>query len=217
MTETSEVRIDKWLWAARFFKTRGLASEAVSGGKVHVNGQRCKPGKDVKIGDVITVSKDQYTWEIQVTDLNKQRRPAKEAASLYSEDEASSSKRQQQIEVHNSSRPRCTPQSGNANPTRNNVARFTVSSRMHSEFAVISAKQNDSHGIRFTLSFHHTHNLYGPGVKRIKAHFVSYDRMNNVDTPCFSHEYRLACLGVAARLRHLRQIAVDYPKTETSR
>lgn len=99
MTETDDVRIDKWLWAARFFKNRNLAAEAVSGGKVHVNGQRCKPGKDVKIGDVITVSKDQYTWEIRVTDLNKQRRPAKEAALLYSEDEASIDKRRQQVEL----------------------------------------------------------------------------------------------------------------------
>ena len=100
MTETNDVRIDKWLWAARFFKTRGLAAEAVNGGKVHVNGQRCKPGKDVNIGDVITVSKDQYTWEIRVTDLNKQRRPAKEAVMLYSEDQASIEKRQKQVELH---------------------------------------------------------------------------------------------------------------------
>ena len=100
MTETDDVRIDKWLWAARFFKTRQLAAEAVSGGKVHVNGQRCKPGKDVKIGDVITVSKDQYTWEILVPDLNKQRRPAKEAALLYTEDEASAEKRHKQIELN---------------------------------------------------------------------------------------------------------------------
>lgn len=100
MTETDDVRIDKWLWAARFFKTRMLASEAVSGGKVHVNGQRCKPGKDVKVGDVITITKDQYTWEICVTDLNKQRRPASEASRLYSEDEASIVKRQRQVELH---------------------------------------------------------------------------------------------------------------------
>ena len=98
MTETGDVRIDKWLWAARFYKTRQLAAEAVSGGKVHVNGQRCKPGRDVKIGDVLTVSKDQYTWEIRVTDLNKQRRPAKEAALLYSEDDASIAKRQKQLD-----------------------------------------------------------------------------------------------------------------------
>lgn len=100
MSELNEVRIDKWLWAARFFKTRGLAAEAVSGGKVHVNGQRCKPGKDVKIGDLITVTKDQYTWDVRVTDLNKQRRPAQEAALLYSEDQASIDKRLRQIELH---------------------------------------------------------------------------------------------------------------------
>lgn len=100
LAEINEIRIDKWLWAARFFKTRSLAADAVNGGKVHVNGQRCKPGKDIKIGDVITVSINQYRWEIVVNDLNKQRRPAKEAALLYQEDEASSIKRQQQIELY---------------------------------------------------------------------------------------------------------------------
>jgi ribosome-associated heat shock protein Hsp15 len=99
LTETLEVRIDKWLWAARFFKTRSLAAEAVAGGKVHVNGQRCKPGKDVRIGDLVTVSKDQYSWELRVTDLNKQRRPAKEAVQLYDEDPDSAAKRQQKIEL----------------------------------------------------------------------------------------------------------------------
>ncbi|WP_445368674.1 RNA-binding S4 domain-containing protein [Methylomonas sp. BW4-1] len=100
MSELNQVRIDKWLWAARFFKTRGLASDAVNGGKVHVNGQRCKPGKEVKVGDLISVTKDQYTWELKVTDLNNQRRPAKEAVALYSEDQASIDKRIKQIELH---------------------------------------------------------------------------------------------------------------------
>ena len=99
MTNTEDVRIDKWLWAARFFKTRHLAADAVNGGKVHVNGQRCKPSRDLKVGDVVTITKDQNQWEIRVTDLNKQRRPAKEAATLYSEDEASINKRLQQIEL----------------------------------------------------------------------------------------------------------------------
>lgn len=99
MTEIDDVRIDKWLWAARFFKTRQLAADAVSGGKVHINGQRCKPGRDVKIGDQISIVKDRSVWEICVTDLNKQRRPAKEAVMLYSEDEASVVKRQQQLEL----------------------------------------------------------------------------------------------------------------------
>ena len=99
MTDTEDLRIDKWLWAARFFKTRSLAAEAVSGGKVHINGQRCKPSRDVRLGDVITISKDQNLWEIRVTDLNKQRRPAKEAVQLYSEDESSINKRLAQIEL----------------------------------------------------------------------------------------------------------------------
>lgn len=99
MVDTASIRIDKWLWAARFFKTRSLAADAVNGGKVHVNGQRCKPGKDIKVGDWVAVTKEQYTWNIQVTDLNKQRRPAKEAALLYQEDEESAGQRHRQIEL----------------------------------------------------------------------------------------------------------------------
>jgi ribosome-associated heat shock protein Hsp15 len=98
LSEIAEVRIDKWLWAARFFKTRGLAAEAVAGGKVHVNGQRCKPGKDIKVGDLVTVSKNHYSWEVRITYLNTQRRPAKEAALMYDEDAASIAKRHQLIE-----------------------------------------------------------------------------------------------------------------------
>lgn len=98
LAEITEIRIDKWLWAARFFKTRSLAADAVSGGKVHVNGQRCKPSKELKVGDQVTITKEQYTWNIEVTDLNKQRRPAKEAVLLYHEDDTSIETRHQQIE-----------------------------------------------------------------------------------------------------------------------
>ncbi len=97
---TDSLRIDKWLWAARFFKTRRLASEAVSGGKVHINGQRCKPAKEVRPGDRLSVSKDQYNWDITVLGINKQRRPAPEAALLYEEDPASREKRQEQIRLN---------------------------------------------------------------------------------------------------------------------
>jgi len=98
LAETEEIRIDKWLWAARFFKTRSLAADAVNGGKVHVNGQRCKPGKDIRIGDRVSVAKDQYTWDVTVTHLDKQRKSASVAAGWYDEDPASAEKRQQQIE-----------------------------------------------------------------------------------------------------------------------
>ena len=60
------MRLDKWLWAARFFKTRALASEAVEGGKIHLNGQRTKPGKDVRVGSQLQIHKGGLEWQIEV-------------------------------------------------------------------------------------------------------------------------------------------------------
>ena len=97
MNEQNSIRLDKWLWAARFYKTRKLASDAISGGKVHLNGQRTKPGKEIKIGDRIEISKDPYYWDITVTALNAQRRPSKEAIMLYDEREESHAKRQEMV------------------------------------------------------------------------------------------------------------------------
>jgi len=95
MSEPLEkMRLDKWLWCARFFKTRQLAAEAVQGGKVHLNGQRCKPGKDVKVGSKLAISKGPYDWEIEVQMLPRQRRPASEAKEFYSESEQSHERRQ---------------------------------------------------------------------------------------------------------------------------
>lgn len=90
-------RLDKWLWAARFFKTRALASEAVSGGKVHLNGARVKPSRGVKEGDQLHVTKGQLEYELTVKALNSKRRPAKEAAFLYEESIVSIEARQQRI------------------------------------------------------------------------------------------------------------------------
>ncbi len=92
------MRLDKWLWAARFFKTRALATEAINGGKIHLNGQRAKPGKDIGVGVRLEISKDQYTWDITVNALNAQRRPASEAALLYEETPESHAKRQAEVE-----------------------------------------------------------------------------------------------------------------------
>lgn len=97
MTELEAIRLDKWLWAARFFKTRKLASDAVSGGKIHVNRQRAKPGKEVKAGAHLSITKDNLNWEITIIAVSGQRRPASEAALLYEEDPESRAKRQQQI------------------------------------------------------------------------------------------------------------------------
>ena len=95
--ELEAIRLDKWLWTARFFKTRGLAAEAISGGKVHVNNQRTKPGKEVKPGTKLTITKDTYRWDVTIIALAKQRRSAKEAALLYEETAESFAKRQQLI------------------------------------------------------------------------------------------------------------------------
>ena len=96
-TELESVRLDKWLWAARFYKTRKLASDAISGGKVHVNNQRTKPGKEIKPGVAVSISKGIYRWEVKVTSIAGQRRSAQEAALLYEETIESLAKRKQQI------------------------------------------------------------------------------------------------------------------------
>lgn len=96
MNDTDQrVRLDKWLWAARFFKTRALATEAVSGGHVHVNGQRVKPARPVNVGDSLTVRKGPYEFEIVVEGLSDRRGPAKEAVGLYRETEASRLRREE--------------------------------------------------------------------------------------------------------------------------
>lgn len=87
------VRVDKWLWAARFFKTRTLATEAVSGGKVHINGTRAKPSKDVQVGDTIELTVAQTPWEVEVTGLADRRGSAAIAATLYTETPESAERR----------------------------------------------------------------------------------------------------------------------------
>jgi ribosome-associated heat shock protein Hsp15 len=96
---TDRMRLDKWLWAARFYKTRALAGEAVEGGKVHLNGQRTKPGKDVRVGSRLQISKDGLEWEIEIAVLPKQRRPAAEAQDFYIERDESRQRREQAREA----------------------------------------------------------------------------------------------------------------------
>lgn len=100
MSDTDQkIRIDKWLWAARFFKTRSLASQAVQGGKVHINGSRAKPSRTILIGDVLTIQKQELTFVVTVMGLNQRRRPAKEAQELYEESEQSVKERAEQRQM----------------------------------------------------------------------------------------------------------------------
>lgn len=95
---SNSVRIDKWLWAARFFKTRSLATDAVEAGKVRVNGERVKPARSVKIGERLAIDNGASEWEVVVQDLSDVRGPAPVAQQLYAETEASIAKRQQEAE-----------------------------------------------------------------------------------------------------------------------
>jgi len=82
---SAPVRADKWLWAARFFKTRALATAAINGGKVQVNGERIKPGRRLVAGDRLTISKGGCSLDIHVLSLSARRGPAAEAQTLYLE------------------------------------------------------------------------------------------------------------------------------------
>jgi ribosome-associated heat shock protein Hsp15 len=90
-----EVRIDKWLWAARFFKTRGLAAKAVLGGRVQVNGERIKPSRLVRVGEIVTVTKATEQWTVAVTGISDRRGPAAVAQTLYRETADSRARREQ--------------------------------------------------------------------------------------------------------------------------
>jgi ribosome-associated heat shock protein Hsp15 len=89
----SGLRLDKWLWAARFFKTRSLAADAIAGGKVHWQGQRAKPAREVRVGDELDIDVGEQRWTVIVRALNPQRRPASEAQLLYEETAASRARR----------------------------------------------------------------------------------------------------------------------------
>ena len=95
--EVTRVRVDKWLWAARFYKKRSLSADAVEGGKVQVNGERVKPAKVLKPGDAVSVRNGPYAWEITVLALSERRGSAAEAAKLYSESGESRKAREEKI------------------------------------------------------------------------------------------------------------------------
>lgn len=94
-----DVRLDKWLWAARFFKTRSMAAKAVNGGKVHLNSQRVKAARNVAVDDTLTITKGHIEFHVTVLGLSAYRRPAKEAQLLYVESEQSIKNREEQRDL----------------------------------------------------------------------------------------------------------------------
>lgn len=96
---SERVRIDKWLWAARFFKTRSLAAQAIDSGKVKLNGERVKPAKELKPSDELAIRAGESEWTINVVAISGQRGPAAAAIRLYAETEASRARREEAIAV----------------------------------------------------------------------------------------------------------------------
>ena len=105
MSETANdlsapVRADVWLWAARFFKTRSLAKEAIAGGRIDVNGGGCKPAKALHVGDRLRIGRGEERWEVEVLALSERRGPASVAQTLYRETAASAAAREAARELH---------------------------------------------------------------------------------------------------------------------
>ncbi|MCS6786601.1 MAG: RNA-binding S4 domain-containing protein [Thiobacillaceae bacterium] len=120
------MRIDKWLWAARFYKSRSLARQAVEGGKVRVNGDRVKPSRVLRPGDRLLIHIGVYEWDVTVLALSDRRGPASEARQLYLEDEASRLRRQAQVaERRLLGSPGAQPKGRPTKKSRRMIHRFT--------------------------------------------------------------------------------------------
>lgn len=117
------VRLDKWLWAARFFKTRTLATEAINGGKVHINDRRVKPSRRLQCGDTLRIRKGPLEWTVTVTRLSNRRGNAVTARELYEENESSRQARETQRQQRRESTPQPTRRPDKK--SRRQIHRFT--------------------------------------------------------------------------------------------
>ena len=126
-TEDKRIRIDKWLWAARFYKTRAMAAAAVSGGKIDLNGDHTKPAKAVKAGDRMALRIGAYEWDITIVALSDRRGPATEAQKLYNETQRSQEARREKA-VQLKAERQSLPFYAKGRPTkkeRRHIIRFT--------------------------------------------------------------------------------------------
>jgi len=120
-----KVRLDRWLWAARFFKTRSMATAAVAGGHVHVAGGRAKPSRPVSVGDRLTITRGTVEWTVIVLAVSDRRGPASEAALLYEETEESRAAREQATEQRRAERAdRAAGPLGPGRPTKRDRRRL---------------------------------------------------------------------------------------------
>jgi ribosome-associated heat shock protein Hsp15 len=125
-SESDKVRLDKWLWAARFYKTRSLATEAINGGHVHLNGARVKPSRNVRLEDEVRIKKGTTEFIVHIKGLSEQRGPASVAQTLYEESEASRIARENHAEqrrLRAASGP--APQKRPDKRARRHIIRFT--------------------------------------------------------------------------------------------
>jgi ribosome-associated heat shock protein Hsp15 len=123
---SAEVRLDKWLWAARFFKTRALAVEAAGGGKIEINGERAKPSRIVHVGDRLCIRRGPFEWTVIVKDTSRLRGPAPQAQLLYEETEESARQRAAvaaQLKLEHP--PEFAPSTRPSKRDRRVIARFT--------------------------------------------------------------------------------------------
>ena len=125
-SDKESVRIDRWLWAARFFKTRALAQAAIRGGHVHLNGVRVKPSRELTVGDRLSIARGPERFEVAVLALSERRGPAKVAAELYRESEASVARREAEREERRLRRQLVTGPSRRPDKrARRKIVRFT--------------------------------------------------------------------------------------------
>lgn len=123
--EPEKIRIDKWLWAARFFKTRSLASDAINGGHVHLNGSRVKPSRALAVGDELRIQRGREEMIVIVGQLSDKRGPATVAQGLYTETEASRVAREQGAEMRRlQSAGMSAPEGRPSKRDRRNIIRF---------------------------------------------------------------------------------------------
>jgi ribosome-associated heat shock protein Hsp15 len=127
-TEDNTLRLDKWLWAARFFKTRALATAAVAGGKVKLNGERAKAAKAIRPGDALNIHIGPYEYVVRVLALSARRGPAAQAAKLYEESESSQAARNELATRLAAERRLVTPPKGRpGKKERRQIIRFKKS------------------------------------------------------------------------------------------